>query len=86
VRERAFEPFFSTKPVGQGTGLGLSQVFGFVRQLGGHVTIESRVGHGTCITLYLPVAAKAAQPGPCEESGGGARADGDAGAGFVGGG
>lgn len=69
VRERAFEPFFSTKPVGQGTGLGLSQVFGFVRQLGGHVTIESRVGHGTCITLYLPVAAKAAQPGPCEAVG-----------------
>jgi CheY-like chemotaxis protein len=69
VRERAFEPFFSTKPVGQGTGLGLSQVFGFVRQLGGHVTIESRVGHGTRITLYLPVAVKAAQPGPCEAVG-----------------
>jgi len=55
VAAKAFEPFFTTKPIGQGTGLGLSQVFGFVRQLGGHVTLESAPGHGTAITIYLPV-------------------------------
>lgn len=54
VMAKAFEPFFTTKPIGQGTGLGLSQVFGFVRQLGGHVSIESEVGHGTSVSLFLP--------------------------------
>jgi PAS domain S-box-containing protein len=51
---RVFEPFFTTKPAGEGTGLGLSQLYGFVKQSGGHVAIESIVGSGTKVTLYLP--------------------------------
>jgi CheY-like chemotaxis protein len=51
---KAFEPFFTTKAVGKGTGLGLSQVYGFAHQTGGTVTIDSKVGHGTTVTLYLP--------------------------------
>jgi signal transduction histidine kinase len=54
VRERAFDPFFTTKGAGKGTGLGLSQVYGFVTRSGGHCTIDSALGHGTTIKLYLP--------------------------------
>jgi signal transduction histidine kinase/ActR/RegA family two-component response regulator len=54
VLDRAFEPFFTTKPVGKGTGLGLSQIFGFAHQSGGEVGIESQVGKGTIVSIYLP--------------------------------
>jgi signal transduction histidine kinase/ActR/RegA family two-component response regulator len=54
VMERVFEPFFTTKPVGKGTGLGLSQIFGFARESGGDVVIESAVGVGSTVSLYLP--------------------------------
>jgi signal transduction histidine kinase len=54
VMERAFEPFFTTKPVGKGTGLGLSQIFGFAHESGGEVGIESQIGKGTTVSVYLP--------------------------------
>ncbi|WP_295488173.1 PAS domain-containing sensor histidine kinase [uncultured Pseudomonas sp.] len=54
VAERAIDPFFTTKPLGQGTGLGLSMVYGFVRQSGGQMQIQSTPGQGTTVHLYLP--------------------------------
>ncbi len=54
VLEKVFDPFFTTKPIGQGTGLGLSMVYGFARQSHGHVRIDSTVGEGTTVRLYLP--------------------------------
>jgi CheY-like chemotaxis protein len=64
VRAHAFEPFFTTKPVGKGSGLGLATIYGFARQSGGNVTIDSEPGKGTTVNLYL---ARAGQ-GTVEES------------------
>ncbi|GAB3388619.1 hybrid sensor histidine kinase/response regulator [Massilia agri] len=56
---RAFEPFYTTKETGKGTGLGLSQVYGFIKQSGGEVVIQSTLGEGTSITIYLPAVSSA---------------------------
>jgi PAS domain S-box-containing protein len=58
VMDRVFEPFFTTKSFGEGTGLGLSQVFGFAKQLGGAVIVESQIDEGSRFTLYLPASGR----------------------------
>jgi len=68
VMERVFEPFFTTKVFGEGTGLGLSQVFGFAKQLGGAITVDSEVDNGSTFTLYLP-ASRSAETGHARMNG-----------------
>ena len=60
VMNRVFEPFFTTKSYGEGTGLGLSQVFGFAKQIGGAVTVDSKEGEGATFTIYLPASSGSA--------------------------
>jgi two-component system NtrC family sensor kinase len=68
VRARAFDPFFTTRDVGEGSGLGLSQVYGFAKQSGGAVSLESELGAGTTVSLFLPKAeaSAAADPAPSD--------------------
>jgi signal transduction histidine kinase/CheY-like chemotaxis protein len=69
VLRKAFEPFYTTKPVGSGTGLGLSQVYGIVKQTGGAVSISSKLGQGTDVRIYLPRTTALALREPSDKTG-----------------
>ncbi len=74
VLDRVIEPFFTTKEVGKGSGLGLSQAYGFAKQSGGGLTVESTPGQGTCITVYLPLGVPAENVEPVQTVPGAAEA------------